>query len=97
MKNKIFKNLSAVMLAVFVSSVSYAGAEVEVTLNNGDSFKWQFFDMVEASEFLADRVESGRCSPQVANVEIRSLWIDGIDEEEDKFAYFHGIENQKIY
>lgn len=97
MKKNILKTISTVVLSTLLYSTAHAGAQIEVTLNNGDTFRWQFNTFEEAGEFLSDRVESGRCSPKVANVEIKSLWIDGIDDEEDKFAYFHGIENQRVY
>lgn len=97
MQKNIFKKLTAIALSTFFISTANAGAQIEVTLNNGDTFRWQFNNFEEAGEFLADRVESGRCSPKVANVEIKSLWIEGIDEPEDKFAYYHGIENQKNF
>lgn len=97
MKKSILKTLSAISLSIFIHTTAHAGAEIIVNLNNGDVFKWQFFDIQEASEFLSDRVDSGHCSPKVANIEIRSVWIDGIDSIDDKFAYYHGIENQKTF
>jgi len=68
-----------------------AGAVVVVNLNDGREFKWQFEEMVEAEEFLADRIAEGRCSPMVVSVTIRSEYIAGLDDEEDGFAWYHGF------
>jgi hypothetical protein len=96
MKKSILKILIGALLLTSLFSTAYAGAEVVVTLNTGDKFTWQFEEFEDAAEFLADRVESGRCSPKVANLEIRSVYIDGLDDPRDKFAYFHGIESQRV-
>jgi hypothetical protein len=90
MKNKIFGTM--LVAVVLFLNVAHAGAEIVVNLNTGAEFKWQFMDMEEASEFLADRVESGRCSPKVVSVEIRSVYIEGLDNPKDKFAWYHGVE-----
>lgn len=95
MTNTITKTISTFLLLIGLSSTVFAGAEVVVTLNTGAEFKWQFEEFEDAAEFMADRVESGRCSPKVANIEIRSVYIDGLDDVQDKFAYFHGIELQR--
>jgi hypothetical protein len=88
------KNITFILLTSILS-IAHAGAEVVVTLNTGDQYKWQFEEFEEAAEFLADRVESDRCSPKVANLEIRSIYIDGLDDPRDQFAYYHGIQNQR--
>lgn len=76
---------------VMLTGISYAGGELTVELNTGDEFKWQFNDVQEASEFLADRVESGRCNPNIVNIRIKSKFIDGLDEPNNKFGWYHGV------
>jgi len=71
--------------------ISNAGAEITVKLNTGDQFKWQFFDMGEASEFLADRIDSGRCNPDIVSIRLRSRYIEGMDDPQNKFSWYHGI------
>lgn len=88
MKKNLVNLVGAV--AMMVTGFVNAGAEVVVNLNDGGEFKWQFENMEDASEFLADRVESGRCSPKVVSVAIRSVYIDGLDDPKDKFAWYHG-------
>ena len=95
MKNKIFGTM--LVAAVLFLNVAHAGAEIVVNLNTGAEFKWQFMDMEEASEFLADRIESGRCSSKVVSVEIRSVYIEGLDDEKLKFSWFHGADKMNSY
>ena len=95
MKNTILKITTGILLLSSLYTTAYAGAEVVVTLNTGAEFKWQFEEFEDAAEFMADRVEAGRCSPKVVSLEIRSVYIDGLDDPRDDFAYYHGIENQR--
>jgi hypothetical protein len=94
MNKTLIKITTGALLLAGLYTTAYAGAEVVVTLNSGAEFKWQFEEFEDAAEFMADRVESGRCSPKVAKLEIRSVYIDGLDDPINQFAYFHGIENQ---
>jgi len=92
MKNILIKIVTVTsVLAAFLLPTAFAGAVVVVTLNTGDQYTWQFEDFEDASDFFADRVESGRCSPKVANIEIKSVYIDGLDDPDYAFNYFHGI------
>jgi hypothetical protein len=96
MNKTITKIATGLLLLTGLYTTAYAGAEVVVTLNTGAQFTWQFEEFEDAAEFMADRIEEGRCSPKVANLEIRSLYIDGLDDVEDKFSWYHGIEKQRI-
>lgn len=92
MKKSITKILTSIFLLTTLHSTAYAGAEVVVTQVTGGQIKWQFENMEDAGEFLADRIESGRCAnKKVASVEIKSVYIDGIDNPEDKFAWYRGV------
>ena len=91
--NKLFSKIAiGAILLTSIYSNAFAGAEVIVTLNTGNTYTWQFEEFEEAAEFMADRVESGRCSPKVVNLQIRSVYIDGLDDPRHAFSYYHGIE-----
>lgn len=87
----VVKLFCLIFLSFTIHSKSFAGAELVVTLNTGDTFTWQFEEFEDAAEFLSDRFESGRCSPKIANVEIRSVYIDGLDDPILEFSWYHGI------
>ena len=90
-KMKIKQMFIMGILGLGLVGLANAGAEVVVKLNTGQEFKWQFFDMQEASEFLADRINSGRCNPNIEMVRVYSKYIDGMDDVSNKFSWYHGI------
>jgi hypothetical protein len=91
MKNKIFRVV--LVLTSLFSGIAHSGAEIVVNLTTGEEFKWQFMDMDNASMFLADRINSGKCSPKIISVTIRSVYIDGIDDE---YSWYHSVDKTEF-
>jgi len=80
------------VLTSLFSITAHSSAEITVNLTTGEEFKWQFADMENASDFLAERIKSEGCDPNVVSVLIKSVYIDGLDDLINEYAWYHGVD-----